>query len=175
MPLAVRVAAGLAAATVTEVRRLPTTVAALPVTALSQVLQNYMRVQQQVTALAIRGDDVLAFLAPAEESPAWATFDEPPTEPETAPKPVRRSGSGRFALYTSVPTGTGNGTERAQPAAADAPITGYDTLTLAQLRARLRTLSLTELVALLAHEQANTARAPYLTMLANRITTVRSQ
>jgi len=176
MPLAVRVAAGLAATTVTEVRNLPTTMASLPVTAVSQVLQNYMRVQQQVTALAIRGDEVLAFLHPAEESPEWATFDDPVVDDAT-PMPVRRSGSGRFALYSTVPeaTRTGNSSNGAGTAHAAAPLAGYGTMTLAQLRARLRTLSLTELEALLVHEQAGQTRAPFLTMLSNRITTVRAQ
>lgn len=181
MPLAVRVAAGLAAATVTEVRHLPTTVAALPVTAVSQVLQNLMRVQQHVTALAIRGDEVLSFLHPAEESPEWATFDPPVSAPEPAPAPIRRSGSGRFALYSNVPEGAVRSTSRArtaeQPktAAAPAPVAGYETMTLPQLRARLRSLSLVELDALLSYEQTGAARAPFLTMLSNRITTVRSQ
>ena len=177
MPLAVRVAAGLAATTVTEVRNLPTTMAALPVTAVSQVLQNYMRVQQQVTALAIRGDEVLAFLHPAEESPEWATFDDPVADADATPMPVRRSGSGRFALYSTVPeaTRTGSGRNGTVTATAAAPLAGYDTMTLAQLRARLRTLSLTELEALLAHEQSGETRAPFLTMLSNRISTVRAQ
>ncbi|MEO9222965.1 MAG: hypothetical protein ABI251_14560, partial [Mycobacteriaceae bacterium] len=59
--------------------------------------------------------------------------------------------------------------------ATKAPLAGYDTMTLAQLRARLRTLSLAELEALLAHEEGNQNRAPFLTMLGNRISTVRAQ
>ena len=46
----------------------------------------------------------------------------------------------------------------------------YPTLTLAQLRARLPSLSVDELEALLAYEQATKARAPFQTLLANRIT-----
>lgn len=180
MPLAVRVAAGLAAATVTEVRNLPSTVAALPITAVSQVLQNAMRIQQQVTALAIRGDEVLSFLHPAEETPEWATFDEADSPPEPSSTPSRREGSGRFALYSNVPAAArnGNGAERATALRAVgtvAPVSGYDTMTLAQLRARLRSFSLDELAALLDHEQSGAARAPFLTMIANRISTVRNQ
>lgn len=59
-------------------------------------------------------------------------------------------------------------------AEGDPPIPGYDELSVPQLRARLRQLSETELVELLAYEQANLARAPYLTMLSNRLDTVRS-
>ncbi|CKM29912.1 Uncharacterised protein [Mycobacterium tuberculosis] len=46
----------------------------------------------------------------------------------------------------------------------------YPALTLAQLRARLHTLDVPELEALLAYEQATKARAPFQTLLANRIT-----
>ena len=44
-------------------------------------------------------------------------------------------------------------------------------MTLAQLRARLRTLSVEDLTALLDYENATRARAPFVTMLSNRITT----
>jgi hypothetical protein len=47
---------------------------------------------------------------------------------------------------------------------------GYPALTLAQLRARLQSLSVDDLEALLAYEQATRARAPFQTLLANRIT-----
>jgi hypothetical protein len=46
----------------------------------------------------------------------------------------------------------------------------YEDLTLAQLRARLHTLDVDELEALLAYEEATKARAPFQTLLANRIT-----
>jgi hypothetical protein len=46
----------------------------------------------------------------------------------------------------------------------------YPALTLAQLRARLQSLDVDELEALLAYEQATKARAPFQTLLANRIT-----
>jgi hypothetical protein len=46
----------------------------------------------------------------------------------------------------------------------------YPSLTLAQLRARLQSLSVDELEALLAYEQATKGRAPFQTLLANRIT-----
>ena len=196
LPLAVRVAAGLAATAVDEVRHLPSTMVSLPVTAVSQVLQSYMRAQQQVTALAIKGDEVLSFLSPAEETPEWATFDD--DQQVATPPPARPSNSGRFALYSQVPTGAdgvptprtatphtatpGTATPRTArdltEAAADippAPLPGYDAMTLAQLRARLRGLSLAELEDLLLHEGASQARAPFLTMLSNRVASVRSK
>jgi cytochrome c-type biogenesis protein CcmH/NrfG len=53
------------------------------------------------------------------------------------------------------------------------PVAGeldYEALTLAQLRARLHSLDVDELEALLAYEEATKARAPFQTLLANRIT-----
>jgi hypothetical protein len=76
LPLPVRIAAGLVATAVEQARGLPRTVVELPVTAVSQVLQASMRVQQKVTELAIRGDRALGALRPVEEKPSWATFDE---------------------------------------------------------------------------------------------------
>ncbi len=214
LPLPVRVAAGLAATAVDEVRHLPSTITSLPVTAVSQVLQSYMRAQQQVTALAIRGDELLSFLTPGEEAPEWATFDDElsaaasdagfaatpsapvpsdaavartsPDVPVATPPPPRPSRNGRFALYSQVPDGvstTGSAptpaTAKAQHEAAaevsPAPLTGYDTMTLAQLRARLRTLSLAELEDTLLHERSGQARAAFLTMLSNRVAKVRAQ
>lgn len=76
LPLPVRVAAGLAVTAVDQARHLPEKLAELPVTMVSQALQMSMRLQQQVTELAIKGDDALSSLRPVEESPEWATFDE---------------------------------------------------------------------------------------------------
>ncbi|HWE90122.1 MAG TPA: lipid droplet-associated protein [Pseudonocardiaceae bacterium] len=76
LPLPMRIAAGLAVTAVDQARRLPEKLAELPVTMVSQALQLSMRVQQQVTELAIRGDDLLAGLRPIEEAPEWARFDE---------------------------------------------------------------------------------------------------
>jgi hypothetical protein len=76
LPLPIRVAAGLAVTAVEQARTLPAKIAGLPVTVASQALQVSMRVQQQVTELAIRGDEVLSSLRPVEDTPEWATFDE---------------------------------------------------------------------------------------------------
>src|ERR1044072_1512582 len=76
LPLPVRVAAGLAVTAVEQARTPPAKLAGLPVTVASQALQVSMRVQQQVTELAIRGDEVLARLRPVEETPEWPTLDE---------------------------------------------------------------------------------------------------
>jgi hypothetical protein len=46
----------------------------------------------------------------------------------------------------------------------------YETLTLAQLRARLTSLRVADLEDLLAYEETTKNRAPFQTLLANRIT-----
>ena len=55
------------------------------------------------------------------------------------------------------------------------PVAGYDDLSIPQLRGRLRGLSLEQVEALLGYERATRARPPYLTMLENRLTTLRSR
>jgi hypothetical protein len=55
------------------------------------------------------------------------------------------------------------------------PVAGYDDLSIPQLRGRLRGLSAEQIEALLAYERATRGRPPYLTMLENRLTTMRSR
>ncbi|TQF73894.1 lipid droplet-associated protein [Rhodococcus spelaei] len=204
-PFAARVAAGIAATVVEEVQKLPTTAVTLPMTTVSQVLQTSMRIQQSMTALAIKGDEALAILFhTTEEQPQWATFDEdlePPAtngavsgspsantkSPSTDAKPANQ---GRFELYSMSPPVDAPAkapapakTRTAAPAKPAAPVErpeiaeylDYDNLTLAQLRARLRTLSVDELESLLAYENGSLGRAPFQTMLGNRITTANSK
>ncbi|HST64267.1 MAG TPA: lipid droplet-associated protein [Mycobacteriales bacterium] len=59
--------------------------------------------------------------------------------------------------------------------AVDPPVAGYDGFSIPQLRGRLRALSVEQVEALLGYERANQARPPYLTMLENRLTTLRSR
>ncbi|MGW0041202.1 lipid droplet-associated protein [Rhodococcus sp. NPDC003348] len=197
-PFAARVAAGIAATIVEEVQKLPATAVTLPMTAVSTVLQTGMHVQQAVTALAIKGDEALSGLFPqSEEQPSWATFDEDAdASPQhngtgrSAPAPAAPANQGRFELYSMTPAeGATTAEPKAPKATATAPKAAatkepatdgerpeiaeyldYDNLTLAQLRARLRTLSIEELTALLDYENGTRNRAPFQTMLGNRIT-----
>ncbi|WP_342660707.1 lipid droplet-associated protein [Rhodococcus ruber] len=241
-PFMARVAAGLAVTAYEETLKLPSTAVALPMTTVSQILQTTMRIQQTMTSLAIKGDQLFELLgaAPAE-APSWATFDDD-AEPVGIAEPSTAGAPGRFALYSMppateaavpVPTdsragksaaagteGSGSragaestaestaakisaGTTAAggdadttatKPAkkAAKAPakktakkaaagsaagaelpeiveLLDYPSLTLAQLRARMRTLSVEDLRALLEYESATRARDPFETMLSNRI------
>lgn len=159
VPLPVRVAMGLVVTAVEQARKLPEQLADLPVTAASHAVQAGMRVQQRVTELAIKGDQMLSLFRAIEDTPAWARFDEDerevvsthtsPRSPTTGPKPEPAS---------SVPV--------ALPA--------YDELSLAQLRGMLRGLSLSQLAELLEYEHAHQDRPAFVTMLSNRISTVRS-
>ena len=163
-----------------ESRKLPAATVMLPMTALSQLLQTTMHLQQFITSLAIRGDQLFSHWGgEPPELPEWATFDE--DEPTAPPVSERDTSAGRFALYSMPPRELGepngdptNGraVNGAAPQAGEPEIAeylDYDSFTLAQLRARLRSLSLDELTALLDYEQCTLARVLFLTMLENRI------
>lgn len=174
-PYGVRLLVGAAVTAVEETRKLPQTILMYPMTVASQVASLVIHVQQNIADLVNKGDETLENLfPPKDEQPEWATFDE---DTDDAPSDGERRTEGRFALYsTGEPeTVTDNEpTPDAQPAAPDTPeiVTDldYQSLTLAQLRARLPSLSVPDLEALLAYENATRSRAPFQTLLANRIT-----
>lgn len=219
LPLPLRVAAGLAATAVEHARDLPTKLAGLPVTVASQALQMSMRVQQQVTELAIKGDEVLAGLRPVEETPAWATFDEDldetrydvsrPAAPfdrvaddadwsgpsrngqamdlddesdpwtleqraiaeEVSVSPIHAAVSPIHAAESPIGEAVSPVGDAASPGPAG--VNGYDTLSLPQLRARLRRFSVDELTELLDYERTHANRPAFVGMLSRRIATVR--
>lgn len=199
LPLPLRVAAGLAATAVERARDLPTKLAGLPVTVASQALQLSMRVQQQVTELAIRGDEALSGLRPVEETPEWATFDEDAeAQRYDVSKPSRfdsvssaadephetddeDSDDGAIAEtdpwtmeMQALTVDSSNGTDD-EPGAPPAGLDNYDDLSLPQLRARLRQFDPEQLDELVAYERANAARPAFLGMLTRRIATVRDR
>ncbi len=178
--------------------KLPKTILMYPMTLASQAAHLVMRFHQNLAELVIKGDNTLESLFPPKnEKPEWATFDEDLPEgadgaPATLPGPDAdsdRRAEGRFALYSVSDTSESSGSE-ADPPTKPVPVRhpkrsapkstvpqpavaadlDYQTLTLAQLRARLHSLDVDELEALLAYEQATKARAPFQTLLANRIT-----
>ncbi|MBF4998828.1 lipid droplet-associated protein [Nocardia sp. BSTN01] len=245
-PYLARVAAGAAVYALEETRRLPTVAIHLPITAISQLLQTSMHLQQFVTSLALKGDEVFDRLAnrPVEQ-PEWATFDEDLDDeqpfgsgdfgargdrdlaarlsrfdlfaesdpaagvPEPTASVTPSATNGYAASHTaesdtadsdraesdtaqSVTEATGEDTDTTgagnADTAASAPaeprgvvepeVAGrydYVNMTLAQLRARLRMLSVEELAELLAYEQQTLDRAPFVTMLTNRIATVQAK
>jgi hypothetical protein len=185
-PYGVRLLVGAATIAVEETIRLPKTILMYPMTLASTAAHVVMRFQQNLAELVIKGDSTLEHIfPPKDEQPEWATFDEdqPDDDGDNAtPDAVdsERRGEGRFALYSSADAATGQSDSWARSAATPAKQSAstpavveeldYETLTLAQLRARLQTLDLDELEALLAYEEATKGRAPFQTLLANRIT-----
>lgn len=78
LPPPVRAVAGLAARTLDEARRLPQRMISLPVRMAGAAMQASLRVQQEYAGLVARGDELLVrFGAGNDDSPPWATFDEP--------------------------------------------------------------------------------------------------
>ena len=180
-PYGVRLLVGAAVTAIEETRKLPQTILMYPMTVASQIAHLVMKMQQDVADLVIKGDETLdAMFPPKDEQPEWATFDED-SEGDGADASVRsaaegeRLTEGRFALFTSgEPEDPKQAVKEAKLAKADPPdvVTelDYESLTLAQLRARLSSLRVADLEALLAYEGATKARAPFQTLLANRIT-----
>ena len=171
--------------------KLPKTILMYPMTLASTAAHMVMRFQQNLAELVIKGDSTLeSIFPPKDEKPEWATFDEDlPDDADGGPTVLADGGEadrraeGRFALY-SVADAHEDASALVKPAKQSKKSAGnpgvaqpevateldYPTLTLAQLRARLQSLSVDELEALLAYEQATKARAPFQTLLANRIT-----
>lgn len=87
-----------------------------------------------------------------------------------------QASAGRFALYSSAPADLTNGAaakpeaESGEPLPPTVELLDYPSLTLAQLRAKVRTLGVTELTELRSFETSNRNRTPFVTMIDNRIT-----
>ncbi len=177
-PYGVRLLVGAAATVIEETRKFPQTLMMYPMTLVSQAAHLFMRFQQNVADLVIKGDEALeALFPPKDEQPEWATFDEDLGQ-DAQVTPLRterdRRAEGRFALYSADPPEPDTPTTEHSDSTAETPgivvEIDYDELTLAQLRARLHSLSVADLDALLSYEEATKARAPFQTLLANRIT-----
>jgi hypothetical protein len=180
-PYGVRLLVGAAVTAIEETRKLPQTILMYPMTVVSQLAHLVMKVQQDVADLVNKGDETLeSIFPPKDEQPEWATFDEDLDEsgagsPDT-PGDGERMTEGRFALFSNgePQSSSERDGEDAGLAIGEAPEIvnelDYESLTLAQLRARLNTLRVADLEALLAYEEATKGRAPFQTLLANRIT-----
>lgn len=189
LPLPLRIAAGLAVTAAERARELPKDVLGLPVTVVSRVLQLSMRVQQHVTELAIKGDEVISSFRPVEEEPGWATFDEDITpaantnghhaDVATADRDpweqeeralAEDHTEGEFDSSSALPE-LHEDDAPAGPEAVVAPagLANYDELTLPQLRARLRRFTLEQLEELLAYERSHANRPSFAGMLTRRI------
>jgi hypothetical protein len=174
-PYGVRLLVGAAVTAIEETRKLPQTILMYPMTVASNIAHIVMKMQQDLADLVIKGDTALEnIFPPKDEQPDWATFDEDASDGDGPVLDGERLTEGRFALYTvtdgvdtKAPGPTATKTTSAPEIVEELD---YESLTLAQLRARLQSLSVADLEALLAYEEASKARAPFQTLLANRIT-----
>src|ERR1700761_877477 len=180
-PYGVRLLVGAATMAVEETIRLPKTILMYPMTLASTAAAAVMRFQQNVAELVIKGDSTLEHIfPPKDEQPEWATFDEdqPDDDDDDEPSGVESRSEGRFALYSSPGADAADDWARTAAKTSTKSVAtpdvveelDYEQLTLAQLRARLQSLDIDELEALLAYEEATKGRAPFQTLLANRIT-----
>jgi hypothetical protein len=198
LPFGLRVAAGLTITAAEGAKDLPAKLAGFPITVVSEALQLSMRLQQQLTELAIKGDEALSGLRPVEQAPSWATFDEDLLDAELTDSdlldPKWDENETDYGDLIDLSSARSRSTvdpwlqeqralaEEHEPGEFDTPATvepppafpSYPELSLAQLRARLRRFSETELNELLAYERATQARQDFVRMLVNRIETVRA-
>jgi hypothetical protein len=121
----------------------------------------------------------------APESPEDATAEAPvadaPVTGSDAPTAADTSTTDTPAPATDAgPTAAADEPEAgSEPAGSQAvgaaPVDGYDSFSIAQLRGRLRGYTLSTVQDLLAYEEATRAREPYLRMLRNRLEKLEEQ
>jgi hypothetical protein len=236
-------AVGLAAATVEEVRRLPSALASLPAGTARSLALAGRTARRRYDELALHGRDVLAGRVTAAPDRVAALADSAaartagaagrladvvsgrsaaaagvaddaadvvagaamstasiadrvadrldgidPTGDELAARAAdaelsRDAGTGGFTVSERPPIGRTEPVELSEDAleevaqlrsgaeltAAELPLADFDHQTVPQLRGRLRTLTVPELVQLRDYESAHASRAPVLTLLDNRI------
>jgi len=118
----------------------------------------------------------------AATAPAADTVDAEPSADVATPADVLTSeaqatpatpGAAPVTEATATDVPASSGTDSAGPGAA--PVDGYDSLTIAQLRGRMRGYVLSTVSDLLAYEQATRAREPYVRMLRNRLEKLEEQ
>jgi hypothetical protein len=140
-------AVGLVATAADGLRRLPHTLGSAGQAAL-----------RRYDELAVRGQHVLA------GDPQNAVVPVPEAVPEP---PIGRTAA--VLLPDDVQEEVAQLTPGADLGHDELPLPDFDHHTVPQLRGRLRTLGLAELVQLRDYEQAHAARVPVLTLLDNRI------
>lgn len=147
-PFVLRLAAGLVATGIEQIKRLPEDLPSWSVSAAGTGVRAWLRLQQEISSIASRGDEFLAGFSTPPEQAEWATFDDLDDEVSAAPAPE------------SVP---------------DAVMEGYNDYSIAQVRARLRGLSVDDLRHLLRYEQQQQNRAAFVTLLGNRLEKLRAE
>lgn len=144
LPFVLRVAVGAVALVAEKGQEIATGAVTAPITLGSKSAQAFIRMQQDLAELAVRGDAAIETIFPPkhEEQAQWATFDddeEPPVDLPTPPSPpaaqfgsVRPAataptkdsaddaeqaavGAGRYALYSSPAPVTDQAASAADP------------------------------------------------------------
>ena len=192
-PTPLAAAVGLAAEAAEQLRRLPTLLVELPPAVTRQLETVRQAARERYDELALHGRDVLSGRppgAPAPEAPVPASFGAPPFSTEPGTEPAESVAAPRTEPPAPVPP-----LGRTEPveipddvledvaqlapggelAHADLPLPDFDHQTVPQLRGRLRTLALPELIQLRDYEQAHARRLPVLTLLDNRIARLAEQ
>jgi hypothetical protein len=119
---------------------------------------------------------------PAVQAPRPVAAPVPPAMPEAEPE-VAAAETGTLAAPEAVASEAAEPAERADQAerpdqaepAAALPLANYDELTLASLRARLRTLSVPQLTELLDYERNHAVRPDVIAMFERRIAKVQAE
>lgn len=161
-PAPLAAAVGLAAEAAEQLRKLPGLLGSA---------------RERYDELARHGRDVLAGhptpAAPAEPvamdvaEPVAVEVVEPATEPPAPVPPIGRTEP--VTIPDDVLDEVAQLTPGDELAHADLPLPDFDHQTVPQLRGRLRTLELPQLIQLRDYEQAHARRLPVLTLLDNRI------
>jgi hypothetical protein len=104
--------------------------------------------------------------APAQ-APARDAAPPPPTR--SAPASASRADVSRAAPGATAAEAAAAESAAPEPAAAGLPVPNYDELSIASLRARLRSLDAAQVRDLLGYERAHASRANVITMFERRI------
>lgn len=196
VPFPLRLAAGVVATGIDTVRRLPTELPSWGVRLAGTAAKLALQVRNEITDLAIRGDELLEGSPAAQENPAWARFDDAEDEPPTVPSPTVRPSRTRASRVPAGGVGAeigdespgwsdpltdagsiagstaGGGPDGGPEGSAEAIIAGYGSLNLGQLRSRLTPMALESLRSLLDAEERAARRPAFLTLISNRIATL---
>ena len=126
----------------------------------------------------VTAEGVAAPKAPAEDAPAAAAETPVAEAPAADTSTTETSTTETSTTETSTAPAdelaiTTDGADSKAP--TNAPVDGYDSFSVAQLRGRLRGYALSTVQDLIAYEQATQARAPYLTLLRNRLEKLEEQ
>lgn len=172
------------------VRRLPGDAVRLAVIGLGKTVQWTSRVNRTRTGREQeQGRETNIADGPAEKAETTVRTSSPNLPPEAStggavtPEDVSGAEPGAGSEPTAAETPADEPDEsyrapapRASAAAPEElPVANYDELSMASLRGRLRTLTVTDLETLLVHERAHQNRSNVVTMFENRIRKLREQ